>query len=117
MNEPDSVLPLLLLVVLPTLLFLVFGTFLTVVRLSARLRRLEQHLFNSAPQVEEMPVAKREPTKQEASEFDDFLREDDSRRFLSKREQSAAFREWRRLRGKTWSAAEKSDGIVPTDNH
>ena len=116
MNEPDSVLPLLLLVVLPVLLLLVFCTFLIVIRLSARLRRMEQVLLDSSPQGEEIPIVKRDPQKHEASEFEEFLCEDGSRRLLSKREQSAAFREWRRLRGKTWSAGEKSDGLTSSEN-
>lgn len=116
MNEPDSVLSLLLLVALPVLLFLAFCTFLIVIRLSARLRRLEQVLLDSSPKVEEKRVVKRDSPKQEASEFEDFLREDGSRRILNKREQAAAFREWRRLRGKTWSPGEKSDGLASTEN-
>jgi hypothetical protein len=117
MNEPDSVLPLLLVVTLSVLLVLAFGTFLLVIRLSARIRRLELMMSHSSPQLEEVPSGKRESPKQEASEFEAFLREDGSRRLLSKREQSAAFREWRRERGKTWSAADKGDGLVFPEKH
>ncbi|MFY7818739.1 MAG: hypothetical protein ACOVRB_10285 [Akkermansiaceae bacterium] len=109
MNEPSSVFSLLLLVLLPVLLFLTLCTFLVVIRLSSRLRRLEQVLLASSPHVEETPTLKRSAQKFEASEYEEFLLEDGARRLLSKREQSAAFREWRRKRGKTWSAGDKTD--------
>ena len=109
MNEPSSVFSLLLLVLLPVLLFLTLCTFLVVIRLSSRLRRLEQVMLASSPHVEETPTLKRSAQKFEASEYEEFLLEDGARRLLSKREQSAAFREWRRKRGKTWSAGDKTD--------
>jgi hypothetical protein len=102
-NDSDSTIPLLL-VVLVLLLLLVFCIFLIVIRISARLRRLELILLESSSSSGESIVIKRETPREEATEYEEFLREDAARRLLSKRDQSAAFREWRRKRGKTWSA-------------
>lgn len=108
MKESDSTISIIV-VLLPVLLVLVFCIFLIVIRISARLRRLEHMLQESSSTVEEMPIPKRETQRQEASAYEEFLREDGSRRLLSKRDQSAAFREWRRQRGKTWSVGDKGD--------
>jgi biopolymer transport protein ExbB/TolQ len=109
MPVSDSTLPILLMILLPVLLLLVFCMFLVVLRISARLRRLEQVMLESLDVAEEVMPIKREPIKSEKSEFEEFLNEDGKRRMLTKREQSAAFREWRRQRGKTWNAGEKSE--------
>ena len=108
MPDSDSTLPLLLMILLPLLLLLVFCVFLIVLRISARLRRLEQFILESREIAEDVMPLKRDPIKTEKSEFEEFLNEDGKRRLLTKREQSAAFREWRRQRGKTWNAGDKA---------
>jgi len=40
------------------------------------------------------------------SDFDLFLAEDPSRQSLAKKEQSAAYRDWRKARGLTWNSKE-----------
>lgn len=90
-----GVLSVLLLVVLVILL-----------NISYRLKRLE---LKQAPSTEDVgaevatvaTVAKAK-SKAEASEFEKFLEEDGKRRLLTKREQAAAFRDWRKQRGVTW---------------
>lgn len=106
MPDGDSSLTTLLTILLPLLLLLVFMVFLIVIRISSRLRRIEILMRESQGAVAELAVNKRDNPKTEKSEYEEFLREDGTRRLLSKREQSAAFREWRRLRGKTWNANE-----------
>lgn len=106
MPDDDSSLMTLLTILLPLLLLLVFVVFLVVIRISSRLRRIEQLMRESPNNGSEPVMSKREPVKTENSEYEEFLREDGRRRLLSKREQSAAFREWRRQRGKTWNASD-----------
>ncbi len=106
MPDNDSSLTTLLTILLPLLLLLVFVVFLIVIRISSRLRRIEQLMRENQSSVGEPVTGKREATRAETSEYEEFLREDGRRRLLSKREQSAAFRDWRRLRGKTWSATD-----------
>ena len=110
MPDSDSALTLLLMILLPVMLLLVFCVFLIVIRISSRLRRLEQVMRDARGAEEEIAVVKREPIKNEKSEYEEFLNEDPKRRLLTKREQSAAFREWRRQRGKTWNAGEHPGG-------
>jgi hypothetical protein len=106
MPDGDSSLSTLLTILLPLLLLLVFLVFLIVIRISSRLRRIEILMRESQGAAAELAVTKRDNPKTEQSEYEEFLREDGTRRSLSKREQSAAFREWRRQRGKTWNASE-----------
>lgn len=106
MPDSDSSLTTLLTILLPLLLLLVFVVLLVVIRISSRLRRIELLMSESQTSANEPVMSKREATKTENSEYEEFLREDGRRRLLSKREQSAAFREWRRQRGKTWNASD-----------
>ena len=108
MPDSDATLTTLLLILLPILLLLVFCNFLITLRISSRLRRFEQSLVETHDHAEDLSAVKREVRKTDSSEYEEFLNEDGRRRMLSKREQSAAFREWRRQRGKTWNAGEKS---------
>ena len=112
MPESASTLTLVLIVLLPVGLLLLFVVFFMMLRMSARLSRIERMLENAQALPEDTAAKKRETQKQkeEQSEYEEFLREDGSRRMLTKREQAAAFREWRRQRGKTWGAADASDG-------
>jgi biopolymer transport protein ExbB/TolQ len=109
MPDGDSSLVTVLMVLLPLLLLLLFVVFLMVLRISARLRRMERIWEDTQAGPEEIAVQKRETQKQENSEYEEFLRQDGKRSLLSKREQSAAFREWRRERGKTWNASDRPD--------
>ena len=87
-----SVLSVLLLLVLVFLL-----------KISYRLNRLE---FRNASLQEdvtaEVATVTKTSSREEASEFEKFLEEDGTRRMLSKREQAADFRDWRKQRGVTW---------------
>ncbi len=109
MPDGESSLVTVLMVLLPLMLLLLFVVFLTVLRISARLRRMERIWEETQPSSEEVALQKRETQKLENSEYEEFLREDGKRSLLSKREQSAAFREWRRERGKTWNVSDRSD--------
>ena len=87
-----SVLSVLLLLVLVFLL-----------KISYRLNRLE--LLNASLQEDvtaEVATVTKTSSREEASEFEKFLEEDGTRRMLSKREQAADFRDWRKQRGVTW---------------
>ena len=109
MPDADSTFTILLTILLPVMLILLFGLLLVTIRVASRLRRIEQRLIDTLGPMEEVVPVKRETAPREPSEFEAFLLEDGKRRMLTKREQSAAFREWRRLRGKTWNSSEKSD--------
>ena len=86
--------------VLSVLLILVL---IFLLRISYRLKRLELKQ-SAAPEeiIAEVAAVTKTRSKTEASEFEKFLQEDGSRRMLSKREQAAAFRDWRKQRGVTW---------------
>jgi hypothetical protein len=109
MPDADSTFTILLTILLPVMLILLFGLLLVTIRVASRLRRIEQRLIDTLGPMEEAVPIKRENLPREPSEFEAFLLEDGKRRLLTKREQSAAFREWRRLRGKTWNSGEKSE--------
>jgi hypothetical protein len=103
MPDNESSISILLTILLPVLLLLVFVMFLIVIRIASRLRRIEQLLRENHSSSTESVPSQYEVGKRKKSEYEEFLREDGGRRMLSKREQSAAFRDWRRQRGKTWS--------------
>ena len=87
-----SVLSVLLLLVLVFLL-----------KISYRLNRLELRNVSLQEDVTaEVATVTKTSSREEASEFEKFLEEDGTRRMLSKREQAADFRDWRKQRGVTW---------------
>lgn len=107
MTTDDSSIASLVVILLPLVLLICFITLVLVLRMSSRLRRLEALLAGQQMQERETAIPKRsESQKKEESDFDKFIAEDGTRRLLSKREQAAAFREWRRQRGITWGADE-----------
>ena len=109
MPNADSTFTILLTILLPVMLILLFGLLLVTIRVASRLRRIEQRLIDTHGPVEEALPVKKESVPRKRSEFEQFLLEDGKRRMLTKREQSAAFREWRREKGKTWNSSEKSE--------
>ncbi len=69
---------------------------------SARVRRIEKLLIESAirQEIDDTPsVAETSP----GGAFENFLKEDPSRRSLTKSEQFAAYRQWRHEKGMNWS--------------
>jgi hypothetical protein len=104
MPDHGNTLAIVLIVFLPLGGLLLLAVFLNGLRVSSRLRAIEQLLH-------ELQESKHSPAeiavrKHEQSEYEEFLNEDGKRRMLSKREQSEEFRAWRRQRGKTWGAEE-----------
>lgn len=94
MMSPEGILLLLVLIVLLLLLVLTLGLRSAV----ARLERRQLH----QPDGKE-PIARNTETEAKESAFQAFLAEDPRRLALSKSDQSAAFREWRRQKGMNWS--------------
>lgn len=66
-----------------------------------KVTRLERLLASRPPAA--ATVSKPEPEEHSESMFDQFIAEDPERRNLSKKEMFEAFREWKKLRGLTWS--------------
>jgi predicted Holliday junction resolvase-like endonuclease len=86
--------------VLSVLLLLVL---IFLLKISYRLKRLDlQNASLEEDVTAEVATVTKTRSKAEASEFEKFLEEDGKRRMLSKREQAAAFRDWRKQRGVTW---------------
>lgn len=107
MLNDESTLATFVVIILPLIALLALLTLLIVLRMSARLRRVEALLPSTQSNERDVVATKRtENQKKEQSDFDKFIAEDGTRRLLSKREQAAAFREWRRQRGITWGADE-----------
>ena len=98
---------LLLPIVAGTLILLLFAMLLVMLRIGSRVKWIEARIRESQRPVDSLVIEpKKEKLKSEQSEFDEFISEDGSRLTLTKREQSAAFREWRRQRGVTWGTDE-----------
>lgn len=64
--------------------------------------RIERRLASQPHAVATMPESA--PEEHSQSMFDQFIAEDPERRKLSKKELFEAFREWKKLRGLTWSS-------------
>lgn len=98
MNETVLIVLLVLLVLVLLLQFIVLS----------RLGKMARWLKLQGGGQEEVRVVK--DRTQEASKgnslFDQFIAEDRKRLMLSKREQAAAFRDWRKARGVTWQGGE-----------
>lgn len=113
MPDPSLDPPLALWLALAGLGGLLLLVLVGLIRLRARLVRVERRLVSMAtasggnpaesgdpePSVEALKEANREQKRW----FGEFLEEDPSRRELSKKEQFAAFRKWRSERGLNWS--------------
>ena len=98
---------LLLLIAVGTIILLLFAILLVIIGISSRIKWIEAKIRGSQQPVDHLAAApEKEKSKNEQSEFDEFIREDGSRVTLTKREQSAAFREWRKQRGVTWGVDE-----------
>ena len=94
-----------LVILLSFIIFLLLVTLLMMLKVMSRLQKIERKIAGEeSAEVADVPRSKAASKKSENSEFDLFLAEDGQRRMLSKREQAAAFREWRRQRGVTWKA-------------
>lgn len=79
--------------------------------LSARLGRLEKLLGGKAAQAEKPEETGDSESSVETSPggaFETFLNEDPTRRELPKKEQFAAYREWRHQKGMNWSGGASS---------
>jgi len=78
------------------------------VRISGRLARIERLLARrstnaGSPRVK---VGARESPRSSAGDFERFMLEDPARRTMSKKEQFAAYRAWRKERGLSWQGGE-----------
>ena len=89
--------------VLAVMLLILISTRAAISRLEARIEKLQKS-HDIKPQSE---VGSAEAEAQ-PSAFDQFLAEDPERLVLSKSEQFAAYREWRKEKGMNWSSREAS---------
>lgn len=100
MPQESGLLPIIIL--LAVCVGLLFFLLLTVYGISGRLGRVERLLAEkkeAKPASEPISAAESAP----GGPFEAFLDEDPSRRSLSKKEQSAAYRKWRQQNGMNWS--------------
>ena len=96
--------------VLGTVIFLQLVLLIAVLRLSGRVSRLFRLIAGSAPPaISSQELADRKETTSEQKKwFEEFLEEDSSRRDLPKKEQFAAFRQWREEKGLNWKSPAES---------
>lgn len=66
-------------------------------------RQKTSHPASTSPATQVGNSASSQPSTPE-TDFDRFLAEDPNRQLLAKKEQAAAYREWRKQHGLTWSA-------------
>jgi len=89
--------------VIGTVIFLQLVLLIAVLRLSSRVSRLFRLIASPVSQAASQELAERkEATGEQKKWFEEFLAEDPSRRDLPKKEQFAAFRQWRDDRGLNW---------------
>ena len=81
------------------MLLIVFSTRAAVARIEARIGRQ----LNTAPEPASTEDADKTEREGEGSAFEQFLAEDPERLAMSKKDQSAAYREWRKVKGMNWS--------------
>lgn len=81
---------------------LLFFLLLAVFGLRGQLGRVER-LLAAKKSAAPAPVTPPEPEFEQGGPFEDFLNADPARKLLSKKEQSAAYRKWRRENGMNWS--------------
>ena len=94
-----------LVIIIAIIVFLLVVIFFMLLKVMSRLQNIERKLSGGqSAEMADVPRIKATEKKSERSEFEEFLSEDGQRRMLTKREQAAAFREWRRQRGLTWKA-------------
>ncbi len=92
-------------IILGVIVFLLFVILLMILKMMSRLQKMERHIYSGQDaEINDVQQSKVMDKKSKHSEFEEFLTQDGQRRMLSKREQAAAFREWRRQRGLTWKA-------------
>jgi Na+-transporting methylmalonyl-CoA/oxaloacetate decarboxylase gamma subunit len=94
-----------LIIILAVIVFLLLVILLMILKIMSRLQNIERKISTgNVTEMDDVPRGKVVEKKSDHSEFEEFLAQDGQRRMLSKREQAAAFREWRRQRGLTWKA-------------
>jgi len=91
-----------------TVVFLQLLLLIAVLRLSGRVSRLFRLIAEPAPSVSPELADRKEATGEQKKWFAEFLEEDPSRRDLPKKEQFAAFRQWREERGLNWKGPAES---------
>ncbi len=83
---------------------------LVALRISSRMAKIERLIESGAtgsPEPSLELVGRSDPaegTEAQRKEFEEFLKEDKSRRELPKKKQFAAYRAWRKDRGLTWGS-------------
>ena len=84
---------------------LLFVILMVTVGFSARLGRIERLLVQKTDSsgTETTAESREAVDRRPGGPFDVFISEDPSRKLLSKKEQSAAYRKWRQERGMNWS--------------
>ena len=104
----EDVLQILVMVVLALVLLTQF----VVMRRISRVERTLHSLRGIKPE-ETVAISPQRVTAQDKSHghglFETFLAEDPQRSLLTKREASAAFRDWRKQRGMTWHSPESGE--------
>ena len=108
MSEAPSFASFANLILVSSCLGFVFLVLLLVLRISARLARIERLLSKLKNSPEEQEMAPSIAETSAGGAFESFLAEDPARREMTKSEQFTAYRQWRDQRGLNWSG--------PTDN-
>lgn len=94
--------------VIGTVIFLQLVLLIAVLRLSSRVSRLFRLIASPTPAASQELADRKEATGEQKKWFDEFLAEDPSRRDLPKKEQFAAFRQWRDDKGLNWKGPAES---------
>jgi len=80
---------------------------MTAHRISVRLERIERLLERRGEGEELRGVEQTRKSRSSVGDFERFILEDPERRSLSKREQFAAYRAWRKEKGLSWGSREQ----------
>jgi hypothetical protein len=99
----DEGIPSLVLILLGSSVALVALTLLLVCRVLAKISRMERSLARAEDLPDVPPASISAGESSSGGAFEWFLEEDPSRRNLAKREQFAAYRQWRQEKGLNWS--------------
>ena len=90
-----------------TIIVLLSITILVLLWIAASLGSISRQLQHTPRQTTSKPASNPEsPTANPNSDFERFLAEDPERQFLPKKEQAAAFRDWRKQHGLTWKSGD-----------
>ena len=91
-----------------TVVFLQLVLLIAILRVSGRVSRLFRLMAAPASLAGQELADRKEATGEQKKWFEEFLEEDPSRRDLPKKEQFAAFRQWREEKGLNWKGPGES---------